>query len=197
MIQISKINHFFSPSQNVSLSDLSPSDKSKIKTIWGVLPSGASLSLWRPDLPFPTLRTLKANHSYWIQSNEVGFEPYSLDIGVGQHPQNEYISKIFTFFTYAGDQSFALADLSQDVKPKIHRIYRPNNSGNGIWFWDPDFDSGTPFFSSFAKGQTYIIQSIKEDFSPYYLGLPEDEDYSGLFFVDEAMLPDIGLVPQA
>lgn len=202
MLSITKIHQFFSPSQDFPLSSLSSSDKNKIKHIQGESAGDGSFLTWKPDLVFPLIQTLKANRSYWIASKTQGFAAYALPIEDGGfHDQNNLITKQMQFFTYRSQSSFQIGNLIPEIKSRILRIYKVNAAGSLILAWEPNLQINPFLFFSYQS--TFIIQSKSQGFVPYNLGAPAPVNSSssseGLVvsseFVNDSLLPDIGLIP--
>lgn len=206
MLEISKANQFLSPGQDFYLSALSPSEKSKISSIRGEASNGG-LVVWTPASALPPLRVLKANRSYLIQSvlTNAGsgptLSPYSLSINSGGHrQQNNQVTKVFQFFNYEAQEYFDLNALGSVVKSKIRRVYgAPRTSSGNLRVWDPHVF--IPTLRYIESGSTYLIESVSQGFAAYDIGVPiqtsTSMNSSDLFFLNDALIPDEGLLPYA
>lgn len=196
MIQITKRTQFFYPGYDFYLSSFSSSDKSKIQYIIGLNTFGTIIK-WDPNLFFPALAILRKDQSYLIRSNisSGSFAPYDLPIESGGQPeQDEHIVRTSQFLTYRGEYNFSFGQLSNDVKARILRISTEGPlSSSDLVTWRPE--QLFPSFNSFVTGRTYLVESVVEGFAEYALGLPDPPPDSSLSFLDDAFLPDVGLIP--
>lgn len=196
MLQIVKRCQMFSPGEDFPLSSLPPEDRSKIRAIWGRNSSGSSPVAWDPTVSFPSITTLRADVSYMIESQLLAgnaFAQYELPIDPSGLPdQDDRMAAPFQFFAYRGEESFPLSGLSSGVKSKIRFIYAEGSTATANFsIWTPS----NPFslFRSFVPGGIYLVQSVGEGFTEYDLGVPDPPD--ALAFLNDALLPDIGLIP--
>ncbi len=142
------------------------------------------------------MNTLRVDRPYMIESNIISgdsFDSYELPIDPSGRPEHDdRIVNVNQFFTYRGEEILLISDLSSEVKSRIARIYSEGPTvGGSFGVWTPS--SLFPPFSSFVPGKIYLIQSEIEGFAPYDLGLPAE---ALLSFLNDSLLPDIGLVPQ-
>lgn len=173
MLNITKANQFFSPGQDMTLSALPSSEKSKIASINGES-NGGGLVNWSPSTILPSLMVLRANRAYLIKSALSGssFVPYTLSvIDGGYHPQNNQIAKTFQFLTYRGSSNFDLNTLSLSLKSKIRRIFGPPSTAtSNLRVWVPD--QIIPNLRYLLPGVTYLVESKSQGFVPYDIGIP-------------------------
>jgi hypothetical protein len=209
MLQITRASQMFSPGENFSLSGLSSIERAKVSSIVGVSSQGSVVE-WKPSLSFPPFSVLMAGRVYMIRSvlsSGSSFVPYELPIDPNGNPeQDDLMVKPYQFFTYRGVQSFSLGGLSVEVKSKIATIYGDGvSSTSNFSTW---ISPGSPFspLNSFVPGRHYLVRSVAQGFSEYGLGVPPpaassspssepEEDFDGMF-LNDALLPDIGLLPR-
>lgn len=207
MLQVVKRSQIFSPGQDFSLSGMSANDKAKVASIISLSSQGA-VTQWNPNISFPPFSILRANRVYMIQSvlsAGSSFVPYELPVDpAGKPDQDDLMVRTYQFFTYNLTQSFSLSGLSAEVKSKLVIIYGDGvTATSNFSTWTP----GSPFslLNSFVSGRHYLVRSVAENFSAYNLGIPAPvvgsssssdpiEDSYGMF-LNDALLPDIGLIP--
>lgn len=208
MLSVNSVHQFFSPGQDFALSGIGPEQASKIARILGEAPGEGTLLSWGPDLEVPLVGSAKSNRCYWIQSKQSGFAPYSIDLDPGgRHEQDNWIQRTVQFFTFRGESPFQLQNLSSYVKSKIRRIHRVSESGDMIVAWSPS--SLLNPFVELPPGVTCIVESVSQGFGPYDIGIPTSYSSSSsssssvpspdagepFFFLDDALLPEVGLLP--
>lgn len=179
MLNISKVNQFFSPGQDLTISSLPSSEKSKIVSINGES-NGGGLVNWSPNTILPSLMVLRANRAYLIKSVLSGssFVPYTLSAtDGGYHPQNNQMAKTFQFLTYRGPSNFDLNTLSSSIKSKIKKIYGPPSTAtSNLRVWTPD--QIIPSLRYLLPGVTYLVESKSQGFVPYDIGIPTEPSSS-------------------
>jgi hypothetical protein len=194
MLQITRKSQIFSPGADFLISSFSAENRSRIGTIFGQSLQGALVS-WKPRDTFSALGSLRANRPYMIESIILAgstFEPYELPIDPSGHPgHDDRIVNPNQFFTYRGSENFPLSDLSPDVKSRIVQIYSEGATASGAFgLWRPLAPFST--LRNFVPGRSYLVQSVVSGFSAYNLGIAE---HMPLAFLNDALLPDIGLLP--
>lgn len=196
MITISKRSQIFSPGADFSLSGLSAQHRSKIEVVWGLNPLGTIIQ-WRPNSVFPQLAVLRKDNSYMIRSvlSSGSFTAYDLPIESGGSPgHDDQMVRPIQFFTNRRESNFPLSQLSTSVRSKIRSIYaEPVGTTGNFINWTPS--SPFPTISAFVSGRTYVIESIGQGFSSYRLGVPDPPAENPIEFLNDALLPDIGLIP--
>jgi hypothetical protein len=223
MLNISKAKQFIVPGQDIALSALPSSEKSKVISIRGEANSGA-LVMWTPTSALPPLMILRANRAYAIESVLTGpsFVPYTLSVADGgTHAQNNQITKTFQFLTYRGASNFDLNSLASSVKSKIIRIYGSGSTAaSNFRVWAPD--DVIPILRYLLPGMTYLVESNSQGFVSYDLGIPMPEsssssssgyqdsssssealdasssssadEASSLYFLNDGLIPDAGFI---
>jgi hypothetical protein len=218
MLTISKIYQFFhyEGSSNFTLSGLPSDVKGRINRILSPNSNGTTVSNWRPTGgSFQTLLSLVPGGIYLVESKSSGFAPYELLIDASlEKDQDNFVSSIYYNFTYQGCSSFTLSGLPSDVKGKINRILSPNSNGTTVSNWRPTGGSFQTLLS-LVPGNTYLVESKSVGFASYALGIPpkcapssssssesssssseSEQTESLLSFLDDSLLPDIGLIPR-